>query len=119
MVAVVTLSLWKGSRPEIEATCHELARRRRVTQPLDKASAGSFFKNPPTGPAAGKLIEDAGLKGRQVGDAMVSAKHANFLVNVGHASAGDFLELMQIVQEKVMASSGVWLEPEVRIVGKH
>ena len=118
VVAAVTLRLKKGSRQEIETTCHDLTRRRRETQPQGKASAGSFFKNPSTGLAAGKLIEDAGLKGRQVGDAMVSEQHANFLVNVGHATAADFLELMRIVQEKVMAMSGVWLEPEVRIIGE-
>ena len=118
VAARVTFRLKKGTRPEIEATCHDLARRRRETQPLDKASAGSFFKNPATGPAAGKLIADAGLKGRRVGDAMVSPKHANFLINVGEASAQDFLQLMRIVQEEVMALNGVWLEPEVRIIGE-
>lgn len=116
LVANVTLKLKKGSRQEIETTCHELARQRRETQPLDKASAGSFFKNPSSGPAAGKLIEDAGLKGQRVGDAVVSPQHANFLVNVGHASASDFLELMRIVQEKVKAESGIWLEPEVQVI---
>ena len=117
VVAAVTLRLEKGRRQEIEAACHELARRRRGTQPLDKPSAGSFFKNPPAGPAAGKLIEDAGLKGYRIGDAMVSPKHANFIVNMGHASAADLLALMDVVREKVMAMSGIWLEPEVRIIG--
>lgn len=70
-----------------------------------------------TGPAAGKLIEDAGLKGFRVGEAMVSPKHANFLINLGNATAGDFLKLMRVVQEKVFARSRIWLESEVRIVG--
>lgn len=118
VAAAITLRLAKGKRQEIEATCHDLARRRRQTQPLDKASAGSFFKNPLTGPAAGKLIEDAGLKGLRVGDAEVSPKHANFLVNVGHATAEDFLGLMRVVREKVFAKSQIWLEPEVRIIGQ-
>ena len=118
VAAAVTLRLHKGRREAIEAACHELARRRRETQPLDKASAGSFFKNPRTGPAAGKLIEDAGLKGFRIGDAVVSAKHANFLINDGNATAGDFLELMRVVREKVFAKSQIWLETEVRIVGE-
>ena len=117
VVAAVTLRLEKAARHEIEAQCHELARRRRGTQPLDKPSAGSFFKNPPDGPAAGKLIQDAGLKGYRIGDAMVSPKHANFIVNMGHATAGDILALMDVVLEKVAAMSGIWLEPEVRIIG--
>ncbi len=118
VVAAVTLRLGQGTRQEIEESCHQLSRRRRESQPLAKASAGSFFKNPLNGPAAGKLIEDAGLKGLQVGEAMVSLKHANFLVNMGHASADDFLRLMKIVQEKVFAMTQIWLEPEVRIIGE-
>lgn len=117
VAAVITLRFVKGSRKEMEATCHRLARQRRDIQPLGKASAGSFFKNPKAGPAAGKLIEDAGLKGRRVGDAVVSEKHANFLINIGHATASDFLELMRVVQEKVLATSNIWLEPEVKIIG--
>lgn len=116
VVATVTLGLVPGRREELEAACHELARRRRETQPLATPSAGSFFKNPP-GQAAGRLIEQAGLKGLRVGGAMVSPKHANFLVNVDRATARDFLALMRVVQEKVMAMHGVWLEPEVRIIG--
>ena len=83
-------------------------------QPLGVASAGSFFKNPP-GQAAGRLIEEAGLKGYHVGGAMVSTRHANFIVNTGTATAADILALMRRVQSKVFDQSGLMLEPEVQI----
>lgn len=116
VVAEVTFSLGRGERKDIEAVSRELAGRRRELQPLSLPSAGSFFKNPP-GDAAGRLIERAGLKGFQVGGAMVSPLHANFLVNVGEATADDFIALMEVVRKKVLAMSGVWLEPEVHIIG--
>lgn len=116
IVASATLAFTRGERQAIEATCRELARRRRETQPLGLPSAGSFFKNPP-GLAAGRLIEQANLKGQRIGGAMVSEKHANFLVNVGGATARDFLDLMRLVQERGAQAYGVQLEPEGRIIG--
>ena len=94
----------------------DLQQRRKDKQPLTLPSAGSFFKRP-QGDFAGRLIEAAGLKGFRVGDAMVSEKHAGFVVNAGHATAGDILSLMKQVQERVEKQSGIRLEPEVRIIG--
>lgn len=90
----------------------ELNDRRRASQPLELPSAGSTFKRPAIGYAAA-LIEDAGLKGLQVGGAQVSAKHSGFIVNVGGATAQDVLELIGQVQQRVEAHSGIRLEPEV------
>jgi UDP-N-acetylmuramate dehydrogenase len=80
-------------------------------------SAGCFFKNPATGKTAGELIDLAGLKGKSIGGAEVSAKHANFLVNTGQASATDFMALMELVQETVSKKFNTDLEREVKIVG--
>ncbi|MEG0970089.1 MAG: UDP-N-acetylenolpyruvoylglucosamine reductase, partial [Acidaminococcaceae bacterium] len=84
---------------------------------LDLPNAGSMFKRP-VGNYAGTLIETTGLKGYQVGGAQVSTKHAGFVVNVGDATAADVLQLISEVQNKVLAASGVWLEPEVRVFGE-
>lgn len=94
----------------------ELAARRREKQPLDLPSAGSTFKRP-AGHYAGALIESAGLKGFSIGGAQVSEKHAGFVVNRG-GSAADILVLIRHVQERVSAQSGIWLEPEVLILGE-
>jgi UDP-N-acetylmuramate dehydrogenase len=90
--------------------------RKRATQPLRQPSAGSIFKNP-AGMAAGKLIEMAGLKGMRCGGALVSRKHANFIVNTGGATASDILSLLGLVRDQVQARFGVKLEPEVEIIG--
>jgi len=101
----------------IAARCHQLAKQRAAKQPKGVASAGSFFKNPP-GDAAGRLIEQAGLKGLRVGDAEVSTVHANFLVNRGQASAHELRALMGLVQDRVAKQFGVELLPEVHFVGR-
>jgi UDP-N-acetylmuramate dehydrogenase len=88
------------------------------TQPISQWSAGCVFKNPPQAPA-GKLLDDAGCKGMGRGDIEVSTLHANFFVNKGSGRASDFLALMDEVREKVLKSSGIELEPEIRIVGRH
>ena len=93
----------------------ELNAKRREKQPLEFASAGSTFKRP-EGHFAGKLIEDAGLRGYRVGDAQVSEKHCGFVVNRGHATAKEVLAVICDVQRKVLESSGVKLEPEVKII---
>ena len=86
-------------------------------QPLHQKSAGCFFKNPATGKSAGELIDLAGLKGKQIGDAQVSTTHANFIINKDRATAADILELKDLIQEAVLTSFNVTLEPEVKIVG--
>ena len=91
--------------------------KRRSKQPLGLPNAGSIFKNP-QGEFAGRLIERAGLKGRTVGQAQVSPGHANFIVNLGGARASDVRDLMGLIQDVVWERSGVWLEPEVRLVGE-
>jgi len=117
VVAAAQFILKSGEPMAIRAKGRELLKRRKARQPRGVASAGSFFKNPPDGlPAAGKLIEDAGLKGLCAGGAKVSEVHANFLVNTGGASAGDFLTLMDMVQDRVFARFAIRLEPEVRII---
>jgi len=94
-----------------------ILKKRRENQPTEMPSAGSFFKNPPAGKTAGQFIDLAGLKGTRIGGAEISAKHANFIVNTGKASASDILELMQLVQKKVFDRFNINLEPEVKIVG--
>ena len=88
----------------------------RLKQPLEYPSAGSVFLNP-IGYSAGKLIEEAGLKGLRVNDAMVSYKHANFIVNVGRARAEDVIKLIRIIQDKVQADTGIYLETEQEYLG--
>lgn len=109
-----TVKLAPGDAAAIQAQVAENMGKRGSSQPLSKRNAGCIFKNPP-GQSAGRLIDQAGLKGFRVGGAEVSPEHANFLVNHGRASASEFAELMAVVREKVRAHSGVDLEPEVEI----
>jgi UDP-N-acetylmuramate dehydrogenase len=95
----------------------ELAQRRKQTQPLGEWSCGSVFTNPP-GDHAARLIESAGLKGARIGGAVVAEKHANFILNEGHATAADIEELINQVRDTVQRVHGVLLVPEVRIVGE-
>lgn len=115
IIIETVLRLQPGRRKDIMAQCRKYQDMRRAKQPMGVASAGSFFKNPP-GDSAGRLIDDAGLKGLRKGNAMVSPKHANFIVNTGQATADDIIELMREVQEKVYRHSGVMLEPEVHLL---
>lgn len=115
IIIETVLCLTKGNQRKIITLCREYLGSRRAKQPLGVASAGSFFKNPP-GDFAGRLIEDAGLKGLRMGNAMVSTKHANFIVNTGQATADDIVALMEEVQQKVYIHSGIMLEPEVQIL---
>lgn len=107
----VTLELKKGNSEDILEKMKENLKHRKENQPLEYPSAGSVFRNP-IGYSAGKLIEEAGCKGAQVGDAMVSYKHANFIVNIGKATAEDVLELIKLVQKKVKDKTGILLETE-------
>ena len=110
------IKLVPGDAEQIEATMADLAFKRRDKQPLEFPNAGSTFKRP-EGDFAGRLIEEAGLKGKGVGDACVSTKHAGFVVNMGNASAKDVYDTILMVIDVVKAQSGVILEPEVRMIG--
>ncbi len=112
-----SIKLTKGNPAEIKSKMEELSAKRRASQPLEFPSAGSTFKRP-EGYFAGKLIEDAGLKGTTIGGAQVSTKHAGFIINIGNASSNDILNLISHVQDVVYKASGVMLEPEVRIIGR-
>lgn len=112
----VTFEFAKGDKEEISATMKELMQKRNSKQPVNYPSAGSTFKRP-TGYFAGKLIEDAGLKGTSVGGAEVSTLHSGFVINKSGATATDILELIALVQNRVYDQFGVMLEPEVRIIG--
>lgn len=111
------LHLQQGERDVIEASMYASYQRRQQTQPLWLPNAGSIFKNPPD-VAAARLIDTLGLKGMRIGGAMVSPVHANFLVNVGRATAADVEALMALIQERVQSAYGITLEPEIRIVGE-
>ena len=117
IVLGAAIELARGDEKEIRAKMEDLKQRRTDKQPLEYPSAGSTFKRP-EGYFAGKLIQDAGLKGLRVGDAMVSEKHSGFVVNCGNATAADVDGLIRLVQEKVREDSGITLEPEVRRLGE-
>lgn len=108
------IKLQPGEKSEITARMQELLQKRRTSQPLDMPSAGSTFKRPVGGYAAA-LIDEAGLKGKGVGAAAVSQKHAGFVVNLGGATAADVTATMKMIQKRVYERSGIMLEPEVRI----
>ena len=116
IVVGATLSLKPAKAEAIRARMEDLETRRREKQPLEYPSAGSTFKRP-AGHFAGKLIDDAGMRGHRVGGAMVSEKHAGFVVNVDGATAKDILQVIRDVQAAVSESAGVRLEPEVRLWG--
>ena len=113
----VTFDLAPGDQSTIDSKVAELTHLRQSKQPLEYPSCGSVFKRP-EGYFAGKLIQDAGLQGYQVGGAQVSTKHAGFIVNVDHATATDYLEVIEHIRLVVWARTGVFMEPEVRIIGE-
>ncbi|WP_432643523.1 UDP-N-acetylmuramate dehydrogenase [Acidaminococcus sp.] len=117
IILSATLELTPDDPAAIHERIHELTQKRISKQPLNFPSAGSTFKRPP-GYFAAALIDQAGLRGYRVGDAQVSEKHTGFVVNRGHATASEILQLMDDVKNRVHAMSGVWLEPEVRILGE-
>lgn len=116
LVLGAKISLKAGEKEDIYAYMHELKEKRVSKQPLEYPSAGSTFKRP-EGYFAGKLIEDAGLRGFQVGGAQVSEKHCGFVVNKNNASSADIRSLMEQVQQIVFEKFGVKLEPEVKFTG--
>lgn len=117
IVLSCVIALQPGDSDLIRSTMDEMNAKRREKQPLEYGSAGSTFKRP-EGYFAGKLIQDAGLKGFSVGDAQVSEKHAGFVINRGNAKAADIMKLCKEVSDRVHAQFGVNLEMEVRRLGK-
>ncbi|MBP1695723.1 MAG: UDP-N-acetylenolpyruvoylglucosamine reductase [Deltaproteobacteria bacterium] len=109
--------LKKGRKKEIRERVKSYLEMRKRKQPLDYPSAGSVFKNPKEGPA-GKWIEESGLKGFRIGQAMVSERHANFIINLGKARAEEVIRLMEFVEKKVYEGKGISLEREVKVVGE-
>ena len=116
IAVAASLKLAKDEPAKIAERMRELAQKRNSKQPVQYPSAGSTFKRP-EGYFAGKLIEDAGLKGVSVGGAQVSTLHSGFVINRGGATATDILQLMALIQNTVYDKFGVKLEPEVRIIG--
>lgn len=117
IVTSVTVTLKKAKQSDIYAKMDDFSQRRISKQPLELPSAGSMFKRPP-GYFAGTLIDQTGLKGYTVGGAQVSEKHAGFVVNIGNATAADVLQLIKDIQDRVMAAHGVYLQPEVLVIGE-
>ena len=121
VIITIRFTLKKGNKDELEQKARESTKRRADTQPLGTPSSGCMFKNPmmPNGSreGAGKLIDQAGLKGARIGDAVVSDKHASFILNTGHATTSDVLKLAEHVKAVVKKKFGVELEREVFLVG--
>jgi len=111
------LKLEKGDGSKIEKRMKDMTEKRKSTQPLHEPSAGSIFRNPP-GENAGRIIDSMGLKGKRLGGAMISKVHANFIVNLGDATAADVIGLMNQVCDEVRNVHNIELEPEVRIIGR-
>jgi UDP-N-acetylmuramate dehydrogenase len=116
VITRVDFELEPGDRETLRARVAELKAKRAARQPRDVPNAGSIFKNPP-GNFAGRLLENAGLKGARLGGAAFSDQHANFIVNLGGARAAEVRALMELARNKVKETAGVWLEPEVKLVG--
>jgi len=117
IVLMADFDLKPGEQEAVRTQNEENLKKRRFSQPLEFPNAGSVFANPP-GQWAGFLIENVGGKGMRVGDAMVSEKHANFIVNLGRATAEDVLELITRVKNLVVQKFNIELELEVRVVGE-
>lgn len=113
-----SFKLPSGNKASSLATIKELLTRRAATQPTGEYNCGSVFRNPP-GNHAAKLIESCGLKGKQIGGAMISLKHANFISNANNASAQDIESLIDLIQTTVLKETGIALHREVHIIGNH
>lgn len=116
VIVSVKMQLMPGKKEEIQLQMQKNTAARQAKQPVGYPSAGSIFKNP-TGDAAGRLVEAAGAKGWRQGDAMVSEKHSNFIVNTGNATCADVLQLVERVKQAVKAQTGVQLEEEILLLG--
>jgi UDP-N-acetylmuramate dehydrogenase len=117
VVVQATIGLEPHDPGEVKALIAELNERRRSTQPTNRRTFGSVFKNPSPGLGAGRAIEEVGLKGYPIGGACISPVHANFIENTGRATAADALALMAEARRRVLAEHGVELEREVRFLG--
>lgn len=117
LVLEATFELNKGELSNIKDKMDDLTFQRESKQPLEYPSCGSVFKRPP-GYFAGKLIQESGLQGKQIGGAQVSTKHAGFIVNIDSATATDYIQLIEYVQDTVYSKFGVQLETEVKIIGE-
>jgi len=118
IVTEVTLSLGAGNPAVLRSEGKRVLELRRRKFPLQYPNAGSVFRKPVEGIPPGKLIEDAGLKGTRAGGAMVSDKHANFIINTGDAASADIEELIEIVRKRVLSFSGIQLKEEIRYLGR-
>jgi UDP-N-acetylmuramate dehydrogenase len=116
IITRVDFELALGDQEKLKARVADLKAKRAARQPRGIPNAGSIFKNPP-GNFAGKLLEGAGLKGTRMGGAAFSEQHANFIVNLGGARAAEVRALIDMARDRVKEQSGVWLEPEVKLVG--
>ncbi len=117
IITRVHMRFKKDDPGEIRARMDEYTKKRRATASLGQPNAGSIFKNP-VGEFAGRLIDEAGLKGMRSGDAEVSEVHANYIINRGRARAKDVLTLMALIRDKVFAFKGIVLEPEIKVIGE-
>jgi UDP-N-acetylenolpyruvoylglucosamine reductase len=117
VVAEVRFQLFARPSAEVKARAAELLGRRKATQPTNKRTFGSVFKNPDEGPGAGRLIEECGLKGHRIGGAQISPRHANFIENPGDATSADCIALMAEAGRRVQEQFGVRLDHEVRFLG--
>jgi UDP-N-acetylmuramate dehydrogenase len=117
IVLGATFNLVPGDAKAIRAVMDDLNARRAAKQPLEYPSCGSVFKRP-VGHFVGPMIQEAGLQGHIIGGAQISMKHAGFIVNINHATATDYLDMIHYVQEHIYAKFGLHLEPEVRIIGE-
>ena len=117
VVASARLRVRSEDATEVRRRTDEIQAQRKASQPYGVRSLGSVFKNPP-GDSAGRLVEACGLKGRQHGGAQIATKHANFILNVAHASAADVLELVRVAHDSVLHEFGVDLEREIVVLGE-
>jgi UDP-N-acetylmuramate dehydrogenase len=116
VIVSVRMKLRKAGKAEVQKRMEGFNDRRKATQPLALPNAGSVFKNP-SGTFAAKLVEAVGLKGWRIGDAQVSERHANFIVNRGRATAKDVLQLIRLIGKRVEKETGITLELEWKVVG--
>lgn len=118
IIMTAEVILKKANRQEIRREARQMMQARAAAQPIWQPSAGCFFKNPSARKPAGRLIDQAGLKGIRIGDAQVANRHANFIINKGRATATDVLALVEKIQNRVYKQFGIELATEVRIVGE-
>lgn len=119
VIVSARIRLEKNMSPtHVSVRFNQLLKKKNATQPVSARSAGCFFKNPEKGEPAGKLIQDAGLKGKRVNDAVVSEIHANYIINAGQATCRDVLELKTLIQDTIFEKYGINLETEVRVEGE-